>query len=111
MKQFSTPAEAAKILQEHNTAFKAAVEQKIRESVDRCGGEVRIRPNERLQFPSIYAESGCATILGLKAVKAVDGRVVFVSDSILRIRKPHCDNITISELLQAWEIVEANVRS
>lgn len=102
---FKDPKDAMVVVREFNLNVKRTIEQKLAALVKDAGGCIRFNEDPYLGYPRVYSDDSRCSIPELKRIYVnKDGRIQFTTDKYTRIAFPHCESISIGELLQVWDI-------
>lgn len=106
---FNNPKDAMAAIAQINTEIHLAIEKKIKDLIRKAqpvSGAIVLVEDAFLGYPRVYSEDARCSIPALKKVSINrDGRIHLTTDKNTNIRKPHCENLSESELLQIWDIL------
>lgn len=104
---FDTPKQAMEVIAQINTELHLLIENKIKGLIEsRPALSITLREDAFLGYPRVYSEDARCSIPALKKVSINrDGRIHLTTDKNTIISKPHCENLSVSELLQIWDIL------
>lgn len=107
MLTFNNPKEATLQIKHLNEKIHLKIEEKIKETLG--NSSVIIPEDPYLGYPRLYSDDMRCTVMELKRIFVnAKGRVQLTTDEHSRIRQPHCENLSVGELIQLWDIVLKN---
>lgn len=112
--QFSSPKDVLKAMAAFQKQTRSEIEKSLVGIVNNNGGTIIVPLNKYSNHRSVYDENDHCSIMELKSVSVETdgkhaGRIRLVTDRASARRMPHCDNLSIPELLQIWDILIDNI--
>lgn len=112
---FKSPKTVLKGMQVFQKRVHHDIEQTIVSLVNARGGYIEVREDPYHGYPTIYSDDGRCSIMELKKVSIVksgrnEGRLYLWTDDLSSMRQPHCNSLSIGEMLQIWDIILKNTK-
>lgn len=105
---FKNPVEAMKAIAQIDKDIHLTIEKKIKDLLDSFRPLTRVLVLEEdafLGYPRVYSDDAHCSIPQLKRITVNNaGRIHLTTGKHTHLRKPHCENLSVGELLQIWDI-------